>query len=200
MKNLIFALFFLTTYTLSAQSEFKAEVGQGWFFTDAVTSLRGDDKFGGYGWLTTANVYHSTDLTERWYLDYGLGYSHYHFLIFSEENYLPYANLRVAANYRSFLGKTDLTVGITHHVLLFKEERGFRWSRERHFTNLDLGLVFHPGKRWDLKLTTPITIKPMYDLEFSSTDFPGGLSEVRKYRIGVTGLNLGLVFKFGERK
>lgn len=201
-KILIFSLV-LFTLPLSAQHQFKAEATGGVIFTDLITMLTDDEVIAGYGgdflfgygYHLSGDFYYSHDIGERFYLDYGVGYSHYYFFDFTSEDYIPYLNFKVVGNYKSFIKNTDLTLGITNHFLLYQDLDGGYIRRKRFFANLDLGFCFHLGKNWDLKLTTPITVEPMNKVGLGPFGGPS-----KKYRVGVTGINLGLVFKFGGNK
>lgn len=199
MKKLLILTFVLFTFHLSAQNQFKIEATAGVFATDLMTTLLDDesrsDRFFGYGSLLSGNLYYSHDIGEKFYLDYGIGYSHYYFLASETEDYLPYFNFKIVGNYKSFIKNTDLTLGMTNHILLYNDLEGGKYRRRKIFSNLDLGFCFHPGKNWDLKLTTPLTIVYMNKVAVGSFNGP-----LKDFRVGVTGINLGLVFKFGGNK
>ena len=200
MKKLLILFLVFSVSQIIAQDNFKIEANAGVFAADLVTTLFSNeqrpDRFFGAGSVLSGNFYYSHDLVKKFYLDYGIGYSHYYFL-YSEtaEDYLPYLTFKIVANYKSFIKKTDLTLGLTNHILLLENLFGGIYGRRRFFSNLDLGFCFHPGKNWDLKLTTPLTVIYMNKAEVGSFNGP-----LVKNKVGVTGINLGLVYKFGGNK
>jgi hypothetical protein len=66
-------------------------------------------------------------------------------------------------------------------------------------TNLDLGATFHVTDNFDIRVTTPITIAAMINSgRWSFIDEDDNYNLVDKSYVGMTGVNLGLIYTFGK--
>lgn len=165
MKYLV-VLFLLFSSTVRGQfikdSHLWIEGRTGFLFLDNLGPQKTDDLFHGYGIFSSVNIIGKKKLWKG-NLEIGLGYSSFYYNsvdLFSPIDFYPnYLNIHVG--YELYLSKRFYVLTrLSSHIFLEKIE--FRELIRRYYQNIELGLGFDIGRRFSFKVTTPITLLPMF--------------------------------------
>ena len=200
MKKTITLLFLiLRTFTISnAQEHFELEASTGQNFYNQFNEADIYDYFYiGYGIQSGLDVWYSKKINNTFDTRLGLGYANFYHLDLMVVDASHYASLRLGTDVQTFWKPMKFTTTLSSYLYLHKEPQDMFGFQRRFFTNLDLGLKFRMGDRLSLKINSPITIAPMFqDNDRTTLDNGRGYSFIVDADVELTGLNIGLIYKF----
>jgi hypothetical protein len=188
--------------TKGTPSNFGVEVSSGFLTYDRFN----EDKdyinyFQGTGRQVSADVWYEKSIYDNVDLRVGLGYSNFTY----EQTYLDTLkqlnaiNARIGANFQTKWKPLSINATISNYIFL-QDSLDKRIER-RIMTNLDLGATFHVTNNFDIRVTTPITLAAMINSgRWSFIDKDDNYNLVDKSYVGMSGLNIGLIYTFGKIK
>ena len=186
--------------TKGTPSNFGVEVSSGFLKYDIFN----EDKdyinyFQGTGRQLSADVWYEKSIYDNVDLRVGLGYSNFTY----EQTYLDTTkifntlNARIGANFQTKWKPLSINATVSNYIFL--QDSLDKRFEQRVMTNLDLGATFHVTDNFDIRVTTPITIAAMINSgRWSFIDEDDNYNLVDKSYVGMTGVNLGLIYTFGK--
>jgi hypothetical protein len=188
--------------TKGTPSNFGVEVSSGFLKYDIFN----EDKdyinyFQGTGRQLSADVWYEKSIYDNVDLRVGLGYSNFTY----EQTYLDTTkifntlNARIGANFQTKWKPLSINATVSNYIFL--QDSLDKRFEQRVMTNLDLGATFHVTDNFDIRVTTPITIAAMINSgRWSFIDKDDNYNLVDKSYVGMSGLNIGLIYTFGKIK
>lgn len=198
MKTLKITLILVSSILFSkvmvSQASFEIEWSQGFIHTDLIHEI--EDTHRDYNLQLELALWKTFDIDKALQPRAGLGYS---YLISAKRIHKQYLSLKVGSDFK--LNKIiDLTANLSTYFVIKGDNRlEFIEERERRvFLNLDIGLRLKISESTKIRITTPITISPMYSA--SEIEVINGPDAGNTYNIwvGMVGLNVGASHLFGK--
>jgi hypothetical protein len=189
-----------TLKTKDTPSNFGVEVSSGFLTYDRFN----EDKdyinyFQGTGRQLSADVWYEKSIYDNVDLRIGVGYSNLTY----EQTYLDTTkqyntlNARIGANFQTKWKPLSINATVSNYIFL--QDSLDKRFEQRVMTNLDLGATFHITNNFDIRVTTPITLAAMINAgRWSFIDENNNYNLVDKTYVGVSGVNLGLVYRFAK--
>jgi len=206
MKRIYFLLIIYASYfnNVFSQGNIEIEISEGFVFFDYFGNEPEDfnHAFSGYGLQTEFDIWKNVYYSKSCNFKFGIGYTNYSYLygyhfsfIARDEISTSYMNLKLGVNYKPKWSKIYFLINSTNYFLLYKEKQ--QYSQNRWFSNLDIGIRIKLFRNINISLWSPITLSPLHKGEFVARSI-----EFSKYSfdpwIGITGLNLGISYGFGN--
>jgi hypothetical protein len=206
MKKIYILLIISISYfgNIFCQNNIEIEISEGFVFFDYFGNIepKGYEKvFAGYGLQTEFDLWKNVYNHNSMKFKVGIGYTNFYYLydygytfISEPGNYTSYANLKLGLDYKPKWSKLSFIINSTNYFLLHKKKQ--RYSQNRWFNNLDLGIKFKLIKNIYISFWSPITLYPMHNGEFLCKPVSKPITDFDPF-IEITGLNLGIRYKFG---
>jgi hypothetical protein len=204
MKKIITLLFLIlgNISITNAQEHFELEASTGWNFYNRFNEADFYDKnYIGYGIQSGLDFWFSKKINKTFDARLGLGYANFYHLDFIVSDASHYASMRLGTDIQTFWKPMKFSTTLSSYLCLHKEPQDFFQFQRRFFTNLDLGLKFKMSDKLSLKINSPITLFPMFQDDNRSRINTGtGYSFLVDADVELTGANIGLIYKFGDRE
>ena len=199
MKHIL--LLFLVTFSakIYSQDYFKVEFSSGYILLDRFHDNKDfNNVFYSSMVQTDFTVFRNLDLGRKFNIDLGLGYTGYTFIdrspIIDSLSTVSYISFKSRFNHRLFFDRLDIVLGQSTYYSIYgnNTDNDFFGIKQKLFTNIDIGFKYRLSEKFDLSVTTPVTIHPMYR----------GLVgfEAKKQTFDVfgetIGFNMGISYKF----
>ena len=187
------------------EGNLSVEASTGFLFYDLINQKKDVLNWNqNFGVQNSVDLWLSKQVNEKFDARIGLGYSNFYHI--NSNSFNPdsaqsssYANVRLGTDIQSSWQPMKFSVAVSNYISLAKEPEDVFNFQQRIFTNLYVGAKFKINDNLSIRATMPITFAPM--LNGSSWGYFDDNQEiviVPKSRVGMTGINLGLVYTFGK--
>jgi hypothetical protein len=187
------------------EGNFSIELSEGLLYYDLITHSKDILNYNqGYALQSSIDLWLSKQVNEKFDARIGLGYSNFYHInsnIFRGDSAQSssYINVRLGTDIQTRWQLMQLSIAFSNYINLAKKPQDVYGYQQRIFTNLDLGAKFKINDKLSIRATTPITLAPMINgLSWAYTDENDDFVIIPNSRVGTSGLNLGLIYRFGE--
>jgi hypothetical protein len=185
--------------------DLSVEVSEGLLYYDLINPAKDILNYNqGFALQSSIDLWLSKQVNEKFDARIGLGYSNFYHInsnIFRGDTAQSssYVNVRLGTDIQTRWQPMQLSIAFSNYINLAKYPQDVYGYQQRIFTNLDLGAKFKINDNLSIRATTPITFAPMLNgLSWGYLDENQAIVIVPKSRVGMTGVNLGLVYRFAE--
>ncbi len=196
MKRILLLCLIISSTKIYSQDYFKTEFSSGFIVVDKFHDERDTENYF-YSTMvqTDLMLYRHLEFERKFNLEVGLGYTRFLFLDAYESNLTgSYISFKSRFNHRLFFDRLDIVLGQSTYYSIYgnNTDNDFFGIKQKLFTNIDIGFKYRLSEKFDLSVTTPVTIHPMYR----------GLVgfEAKKQTFDVfgetIGFNMGISYKF----
>ncbi len=196
MKRILLLCLIISSTKIYSQDYFKTEFSSGFIVVDKFHDVRDTENYF-YSTMvqTDLMLYRHLEFERKFNLEVGLGYTRFLFLDAYESNLTgSYISFKSRFNHRLFFDRLDIVLGQSTYYSIYgnNADNDFFGIKQKLFTNIDIGFKYRLSEKFDLSVTTPVTIHPMYR----------GLVgfEAKKQTFDVfgesIGFNMGISYKF----
>ncbi len=201
MKHILLLCLITFSAKIYSQDYFKAEFSCGYIMLDKFHDNKDfNNVFYSSMVQTDFTVFRNLDLGRKFNIDLGLGYTGYTFIdrspIIDSLSTVSYISFKSRFNHRLFFDRLDLILGQSTYFSLNSGSKDVAIHpefRRKIFTNIDIGLKYKLSEKFDLSVTTPVTIYPMYFSRFTYVINPPDPFVLFGE---TTGFNIGISYKF----
>ena len=187
------------------ESNLAIELSEGLLYYDLINHKEDILNYNqGYALQSSVDLWLSKQVNPKFDARIGLGYSNFYHInsnIFRSDSAQSssYINVRLGTDIQTRWQPMQLSVAISNYINLAKYPQDLFGYQQRIFTNLDLGAKFKINDKLSIHATTPITLAPMINgFKWAYHDKNNDYVIIPDNRIGTSGVNLGLIYKFGE--
>jgi len=173
---------------LLCQSKFSLESTIGVQILDYINDdLDTKEAFKSFAAHSSVVFFNETKINEKFESRAGIGYARFDYTTSKD-----YFTLKYGINY-SLSEKIILTIFHSNYFLAFSDIKSDKGTStvKKYFSNLDLGIRLPLSKKWDLLITSPITLSPMQKGKVRFQ--PNPIFDLWMENIG---LNFGFNYKF----
>jgi uncharacterized membrane protein YciS (DUF1049 family) len=209
IKISIFLVLLVISYQVNAQNLTKIGIQSGFVMLDRFH--HNSDILNRYYSSTMQTdivFFRQIYLRDKLNYNLGLGYTQFNFLAGSSSalghhnKSLSYVTFKTNIELKVLGHKWSLNFGQSTYVLLNnvkqddypKPEKPDNFLIKKAFTNLDLGITYSLSKKWDIGLSAPLTIYPMYS-GIQTTSPNSHDAEFYNLFIETTGANIMFTYK-----
>lgn len=198
MKRILLLCLIISSTKIYSQDYFKTEFSSGFIVVDKFHDERDTENYF-YSTMvqTDLMLYRHLEFERKFNLEVGLGYTRFLFLDAYESNLTgSYISFKSRFNHRLFFDRLDLILGQSTYFSLNSGSKDVAIHpefRRKIFTNIDIGLKYKLSEKFDLSVTTPVTIYPMYFSRFTYVINPPDPFVLFGE---TTGFNIGISYKF----
>jgi len=200
MKKILLLPFLFTFNLLLSQDSYKVEISSGYIVMDKFYHENDWANLFLTDYLQSQiTLWKEFDFNRKYNTSIGVGYTNFRVLgemsLFVDDIYLNYIHVRMNVNHQLFLRNLFFTAGSSFYYRTSKVDP--LGILRQNFLNLDLGLCYKIGKKFQINLSTPLTIFPMYyglGADPQTSDLP------YVFFGETTGFNLGLSYTFYQNR
>lgn len=181
------------------------ELSEGLLYYDLINHRKDILKYNqGFAVQSSVDLWLSKQVNPKFDARIGLGYSNFYHInsnIFKSDTAQTssYINVRLGTDIQTRWQPMQLSIAFSNYINLAKYPQDVYGYPQRIFTNLDLGARFKINDKLSIRATTPITLAPMINgFSWGYLDENEEFVIIPNNRVGTSGLNVGLVYKFGQ--